>query len=1435
MKSLNILVLLMYALVLLFPLSVSADDTQIYVAMETLDREHGYFYQPTVTVSPSLQSHYSIGQEVVERRTESSKSVYLGLDKNGNERYGTTFYTGIVHYKDNYANPYEQWKDIDLTPVNGVVLKAPYILKIDGAKVTVTDKKTGSIVEMELTDIGENKIAKPSLSQSKGKAIKSNIDIDTDLEITWSNSQVRLTRVLKSANASPTAKFKVTQSGKGLNVDYSASDNGKKGIPVSVSKVGDVLTETIDVTGKEFPIRVDPTISIPSTAADGHVVSSNVNYATAQGASSGTSIDNTSVFIVIDNRLYYDTYNVHRGFLYFDTSSLGATAAIVSATVTVYVAADQWELNAGHSDLRLYEGTQSDSLALADFDAFGVTALSADFTNWNYAMAVGNHTITLNSDGRAVINKTGTTKFCLRITGDIAASIPSGPNDVVIYSSEQYVGYQPALYIDYTVLTPPALTTTAASSVEETTSTTGGNCTDVGTYSVTVYGTQYGTTGGYGSWVNTTTTQAVPFTWSDSLSSLTQGELYYFRAFAYNAAGTSYGAQATFLTKPSAPTSFNVYSINTTTIGTTWVAGTGALNTYIRYKDGSYPTSVTDGTLSYNGTALANNQTGLTSGHTYYFRAWSWASEGGLQQYSDDYAQGYAIAADPPVVASLAATLVEETTATGNGNVTSLGGGGNITTYGIQYGTSTGVYGATASTVGSIGVGTFTQALTSLTRGELYYFRAFGTSTSGTGYGSELTFFTKPNDPSGLVCSTASETQINLSWSKGSGADNTVIKYAAGAYPATVNDGTLAYNSTGTSTSVSALTPGLTYYFRAWSWAYESTSASFSDSYSQCYSTTGAIPTLTTDAAQFITSTTASIGGTITSIGGVAPTHRGVQYGTASGVYTTTVIESGGPYGIGSFTEPVTGLTSGTAYYFRAFANNTFGYGYGIERSFLTSVAGSESANFTSVVPYCIYQNQMDAQWYQSTPNYVGCVNGCNYTKYGIGVRFTGVTIPAGAEISSAYLVVTSDGNYDMDTVSSEIRAEDASNPTAFVSVADFRGRDMTSAVTTWMGISHWYSDREYYSPDISDVLQEVIDRSGWASGNAMIIFWHDFFQYSSQSCFMSPTIRGGNTYKLVVTYIPGAGLAPPEMLTKDASSIGSTTATLNGYIFDDNGAEVMVRFGYGNTSQTDFDSYPTITSWSTANYSTGEAFYESITGLTASMTYYFNVQGVNSVGNATGSELTFTTSAASTTVSPSSFILIPYETHNELQWVRPAGYSQSVVRYSIGAIPADDGTGTLLYQGTDSFYTHTSLSSGTTYGYRVWGYEDGTLSTSTTGIITTKGTASSTPLGTPESPLNWFIATDYTYQNTTFYYEIVNNLADSFHVPRDTAWVTWALAVSMFIGFLIWSASRSMVATTIAVMIGIIIGAAQHLLPVYMAFLVAVFGISIIAVRERI
>ena len=110
------------------------------------------------------------------------------------------------------------------------------------------------------------------------------------------------------------------------------------------------------------------------------------------------------------------------------------------------------------------------------------------------------------------------------------------------------------------------------------------------------------------------------------------------------------------------------------------------------------------------------------------------------------------------------------------------------------------------------------------------------------------------------------------------------------------------------------------------------------------------LPSLTTTAIATITIATATGGGNISSDGGGTVTARGVCWGTTTGPVATGNHTSDGS-GTGSFTSSITGLTSGTTYYVRAYAANSAGTAYGNEVSFTTLtpivnnvyVVGSES------------------------------------------------------------------------------------------------------------------------------------------------------------------------------------------------------------------------------------------------------------------------------------------------------------------------------------------------------------------------------------------------------------------------------------------------------------------------------------------------------------
>jgi len=94
-----------------------------------------------------------------------------------------------------------------------------------------------------------------------------------------------------------------------------------------------------------------------------------------------------------------------------------------------------------------------------------------------------------------------------------------------------------------------------------------------------------------------------------------------------------------------APTDFALTLIPTSNVRITWTKNSAADTTLIRRKPDSYPTSITDGTEVYNSTGVSYVDGGVTSGNTYYYRAWSFNATIGL--FSSTYAQSNIYVLEP--------------------------------------------------------------------------------------------------------------------------------------------------------------------------------------------------------------------------------------------------------------------------------------------------------------------------------------------------------------------------------------------------------------------------------------------------------------------------------------------------------------------------------------------------------------------------------------------------------------------------------------------------------------------------------------------------------------------------------------------------------------------------------------------------------------------
>ncbi|NBC84521.1 MAG: T9SS type A sorting domain-containing protein [Bacteroidetes bacterium] len=129
------------------------------------------------------------------------------------------------------------------------------------------------------------------------------------------------------------------------------------------------------------------------------------------------------------------------------------------------------------------------------------------------------------------------------------------------------------------------------------------------------------------------------------------------------------------------------------------------------------------------------------------------------------------------------------------------------------------------------------------------------------------------------------------------------------------------------------------------------------------------------------------------------------------------------------------------------------------------------------------YDDDLDAGWEgtEGDANTLTC-----------GMRFQNIEIPQGETIDSAYIVVYShEAKFDDDVAEITIYAEDADSAHTFDSVGfnkDFllTDRTATTAQVEWTVAEEWAIWKPYRTPDLATIVQELVNRDGWKSGNAI-------------------------------------------------------------------------------------------------------------------------------------------------------------------------------------------------------------------------------------------------------------------------------------------------------------------------------------------------------------
>ncbi|MBP7933761.1 MAG: DUF11 domain-containing protein [Phycisphaerae bacterium] len=648
------------------------------------------------------------------------------------------------------------------------------------------------------------------------------------------------------------------------------------------------------------------------------------------------------------------------------------------------------------------------------------------------------------------------------------------------------------------------------------------------------------------------------------------------------------------------------------------------------------PTTTDNKTMDGTGTGVfASTLTSLNPGATYHVRAYATNVQG------TSYGAEVEFTANPvpSTVNTAAVTNVGSTTATCGGVVTADGGVA-VTARGVCWNTTGNPTTADSFTTDGAGTGAFVSSLTGLNPNLTHYARAYATNSQGTSYGTEVAFTTDTGPP---AVTTAAVTNVTADTSTCGGnvtGDGGLAIDARGVCWNTSGNPTTADNSTTDGaglgafvSSLTSLTPGITYHVRAY--ATNARGTSYGDDVQFTTGTT--LPTVTTAGVTDVTATTVSCGGNVTSDGGLEVTERGVCWNT-TGNPTTADSNTVNGTGAGTFSVSIASLNPNTTYHVRAYAINALGANYGHDVEFLTSAAPptvttSAVMGVTSTTAICGGAVTDDGMAAIATRGVCWNTTGNpttadNKTADGAGL---GTFVSSLTDLSPGvgYYVRAYAANAQSTGYGDTVHFTTGSVPPT-VATAAVTGVSATQACcggnvvsdggtqVAARGVSWSKAD------DPTTAHTKTVDSTGIGAFTVTLVD-------------LSP-----NTLYLVRAYATNArgisfgsnvefrtGMVSPTVVTSEVMGVTSTTAMCGGNVTADGLAEVTTRGVCWNTTGN-----PTTADRKTTDGAGTGVFISSLTDLSPGVVYYARAYATNAQSTGYGEQVDFVTATTAPTVT---------------------------------------------------------------------------------------------------------------------------------------------------------------------------------------------------------
>lgn len=197
-------------------------------------------------------------------------------------------------------------------------------------------------------------------------------------------------------------------------------------------------------------------------------------------------------------------------------------------------------------------------------------------------------------------------------------------------------------------------------------------------------------------------------------------------------------------------------------------------------------------------------------------------------------------------------------------------------------------------------------------------------------------------------------------------------------------------------------------------------------------------------------------------------------------------------------------------------------------------------------------------------------------------LRFTALDIPKGSTIVSAQLTVYANlAQSSQSNAWADVGAEQADNASQLSNYANHESRKTNVGDTVQWGPHAGISQHAAFTtPDLSDIVQTIIDRSGWASGNALQFFVtpnpdttidYQFWSYYEQSGTPSrlPRLEIEWTEGEPLTLTPNAQSAVSNVVDQAAGTTNLHLAVDEGVDTSDADTTYLVNSGRTSGSVT--------------------------------------------------------------------------------------------------------------------------------------------------------------------------------------------------------------------------------------------------------------------------